>query len=87
MNRTFGDWIFTTGLENLDAQLLVVHGARDSAAVPPQCAWADAVRDGRLLLIPDTGKGAVAECPEIVLPPIASFLGGAWPAEETPRAR
>lgn len=77
--RTFGDWDFTTGLEDLDAPLLVVHGARDSAAVPPQRAWAAAVPDGRLLLVPGAAKGAVAERPEVVFPAVAAFLKGAWP--------
>lgn len=79
--RTFGDWDFTTGLEDLSAPLLVVFGARDSAAVPQQRAWAEAVPRGRLLLVPEAGKGAVAYRPDVVLPAVAAFLGGEWPAE------
>lgn len=79
--RTFGDWDFTTGLEDLDAPLLVIHGARDSAALPQQRAWANAVPRGRLLLVEDAVKGAVADRPEVVLPAVASFLAGEWPSD------
>lgn len=77
--RSFGDWDFTTGLEDLDAPLLVVHGTRDSARLAVQRDWAAAVPRARLLTVPGTAKGPVDERPEIVLPAVAEFLGGAWP--------
>ncbi len=80
--RTFGDWDFTTGLEDFSVPLLVVYGARDSASVPAQRAWADAVPRGRLLLVPEAGKGAVSERPDLVIPAISAFLRGAWPEEK-----
>lgn len=79
--RTFGDWDFTTGLEDIDAPLLVVHGDRDSAALALQRDWVAAVPQGRLLVVPGAGKGAVADRPELVVPAVESFLRGAWPAE------
>jgi proline iminopeptidase len=84
--RSFGAWDFTTGLEDLDAPLLVVHGTRDSAALALQRDWAAAVPRGRLLAVPGTAKGPVDERPEIVLPAVAEFLGGAWPEGAEPVA-
>lgn len=78
--RTFG-WDFTTGLEDVDAPLLVVHGERDSAALALQRDWAEAVPRGRLLAVTGAGKGAVSDRPELVLPAVESFLRGAWPAD------
>lgn len=78
---TFGDWDFTSGLEDLSAPVLVVYGARDSTEVAAQRAWAEAVPNGRLLLVPSAGKGAIAYRPDVVLPAVATFLQGEWPAE------
>ena len=82
--RSFGDWDFTTGLESLDAPLLVVHGTRDSARLALQRDWAAAVPRGRLLAVTRARKGAVSDRPEVVLPAVAAFLAGSWPdgAEE-----
>lgn len=77
---TFGDWDFTSGLEHLAAPVLVVHGARDTAALPAQRAWAEAVPNGRLLLVPRAGKGAIADRPDVVVAAVTTFLGGEWPA-------
>lgn len=78
--RTFGDWDFTTGLEQVSAPLLVVYGARDSLAVSAQRAWASAVPNGRLLLVPEAGKAALTDRPDLVVPAITSFFHGVWPA-------
>lgn len=77
---TFGDWDFTSGLEDVTAPLLVIWGARDSAAVPGQRAWASSVANGRLLLLPGVGKAAIAGRPEQVEAAIDTFLDGSWPA-------
>lgn len=77
--RYFGDWDFTVGLERVSAPLLVVYGEQDSLAHPLQRAWASAVANGRLLLVPGAGKGAASENPNFVLPAIDTFLRGAWP--------
>lgn len=79
--RTFGPWDFTTGLEHVTAPLLVVHGGRDSAAISQQRAWASAVPNGRLLLVPEAGPSAWTERPDVVFPAVASFFAGSWPAE------
>lgn len=79
--RSFGDWDFTCRLREVDAPLLVIHGDRDSLAIPQQRAWAAAAPNGRLLVIPGAGKGAIADRPELVVSAIATFLDGAWPED------
>ena len=73
--RTFGDWNFTKGLENVSAPVLVVYSAYDdSLAVAEQRAWSSAFPDGRLLLVPGADKGALAERPDIVVPAVMEFF-------------
>lgn len=79
--RTFGPWDFTTGMEHVTAPLLVVHGGRDSAAISQQRAWASAVPNGRLLLVPEAGQSAWAERPEVVFTAVGRFFDGSWPQE------
>lgn len=84
--RTFGDWDFTSGLEHVSAPLLVVAAGRDSLTIAAQRAWAAAVPNGRLLIVPGEGA-AVTDRPQVVLPAITSFLRGRWPEEATPVER
>lgn len=73
--RTFGDWNFTSGLDNVSVPVLVVYSADDdSLAVAEQRAWSSAFPDGRLLLVPGTDKGALAERPDIVVPAVIEFF-------------
>lgn len=76
---TFAAWDFTSGLEDFAAPVLVVHAARDTVARPAQRAWAAAVPNGRLLLVP-RARIAIADRPDLVIPAITTFLGGEWPA-------
>lgn len=72
--RSFGDWDFTTGLEEVSAPVLVVSGDRESAAPAQQEAWADAYPRGRLLVVPGAGKAAIATHPAQVLPALTAFF-------------
>lgn len=74
--RYFGAWDYTTGLEQVDAPLLVVYGEEDSLAIPTQQQWADAVPDGRLLLVPGVEKSVLSDKPEIAVPAIIKFFKG-----------
>jgi proline iminopeptidase len=74
--RYYRGWDFTRKLENVTAPLLVVHGKRDSLMIPAQQAWADAVPNGELLLVPDAEKGAISGNTEFVLPAIRKFFRG-----------
>ena len=84
--RSFGDWDYTGSMGEIDAPLLVVHGDRDPEAVPEQRAWAAAVPNGRLLLVPGAGKGVSADRPEVFFAAVEIFLAGEWPTgAEEPR--
>jgi pimeloyl-ACP methyl ester carboxylesterase len=75
---SFGAWDFTTSLSGLAAPLLVVAGEANAEL---QCAWARAVPDARLLVVPGTGSTPIAERPDVVHPAIDRFLRGRWPRE------
>ena len=77
----FGDWDFTTEFHDITVPLLVVYGAQDSLALPQQHAWAQAFANGRLLIVPKAGKGAIADRPDLVLPALESFFAGKWPED------
>jgi len=74
--RSFGDWDFTRGLEEVFAPLLVVYGEDDPVGVPAQREWAEAVPNGRLLLVPDAGKAALSDNPELTLAAVERFFRG-----------
>lgn len=76
---TFGDWDFTKAFSDITAPLLVVYGAQDSFALPQQHAWAQAFPNGRILLVPKAGKGAIADRPDLVFPALELFFKGRWP--------
>jgi proline iminopeptidase len=78
--EAFGDWDFTQSLRQLRAPLLVIDGALDTRGVSMERAWAQAVAQGRLLLVPNAGRAAHAERPDVVFPAIQAFLAGTWPA-------
>lgn len=78
--RSFGDWDFTDSMGHVEAPLLVIHGALEAGATDAQRAWAAAVPNGRLLSIPDAGKGASADRPDRFYPAVETFLRGEWPA-------
>jgi proline iminopeptidase len=85
--RTFGDWDFTSGLERVTAPLLVVYGESDSLALPAQRAWAAAVPNGRLLVVPGAGKAALTDRPDLVVPAVVTFFHGSWPEGAKPGDR
>lgn len=80
--RSFGDWDFTTGLEEVPAPVLVLCGEDDPSAIPMQRGWADAFPNGRLLLVPNAGKAAFSANPEFVIPAVEEFFGEEPPTGE-----
>jgi pimeloyl-ACP methyl ester carboxylesterase len=82
--EAFGKWDFTHSLSELQAPLLVIDGERDKRGLAMERAWARAVPNGRLLIIPDAGRVAHAERPEVVFPAIDEFLRGTWPKGALP---
>ena len=84
---SLGAWDFTRpsgALTGVEAPLLVVWGDRDPSPIASQRAWAAAVADGRLLVVPGAGHAPHAERPDVVLPAIERFLAGQWPEGAAP---
>lgn len=78
--RRLGSWDFTGALGHVRAPLLVITGDRDETPVAGHRAWAAAVPDGRLLVIPGAGHGPHVEAPGVYFPALDAFLAGGWPA-------
>ncbi len=76
----FGEWDFTESLRDVAVPVLVVHGANDHAGEPLQLAWARAFPEGRIWTIPQAGRGAIADRPDLVWTGMRQFLRGEWPA-------
>lgn len=72
--RTFGNWDYTAGLNHIDSALLVIHGEKDSLGAYSQELWSEAFPDGQLSVIPEAGKSAITDQPELVIPQIADFF-------------
>lgn len=78
--RSLGAYDFTREMGAVRAPLLVITGDRDETPVPAHRAWAAAVPDGRLLVIPGGGHYPHVENPEIFYPAVEAFMAGRWPA-------
>jgi proline iminopeptidase len=77
--EAFGKWDFTHSFSQVRAPLLVIHGERDQRGLAMDRSWARAIPNGRLLVIPNSGRAAYAERPDAVFPAIHDFLEGRWP--------
>jgi proline iminopeptidase len=77
--RLLGDADLARGLERMTAPLLVVTGDRDETPVPGHAAWAAAVPNGRLLVIPGLAHNPHVEAPDVFFPLLETFLAGGWP--------
>lgn len=77
--RSMGAYDFTGQMGGVRAPLLVITGDRDETPVPAHRAWAEAVPDGRLLVIPGGGHYPHVENPEIFYPAVDAFMAGRWP--------
>lgn len=74
--RYFGDWDYMDSLEEVTAPLLVIYGERETPGIPMQKQWIDAVPDGRLILVPEAGKGAFFDNPDAAFPVVEEFFRG-----------
>jgi pimeloyl-ACP methyl ester carboxylesterase len=59
---------------------LVVHGAQDNTPVEGNREWVEHQPNARLLVVPQAGHWPQYERPDVVLPAMAAFLEGTWPA-------
>jgi proline iminopeptidase len=67
-------------LSRVRSPVLIVHGG--SGAIPTEAmhAWADALPDARLMVIPDAGHYLHVDRPDVFFPAALEFLRGSWPA-------
>lgn len=74
---TMEGWNFTNEAARVEAPALVVQGLQD-AQVPPTGGkvWAEALPNGRLVEVPETGHLPLEESPDVVVPEIEGFLSG-----------
>lgn len=72
--RTFGNWDYTSGMDHIQAPLLVIHGARDTLSVDSQYSWSEVLPNGNLIAVPEAGKTTITDQPEFVVPAIRDFL-------------
>lgn len=77
--RGLGVYDFTRELGGVRAPLLVITGDRDETPVPSHQAWAAAVPNGRLLVIPGGGHYPHVERPDVFYPAVDAFMAGGWP--------
>jgi proline iminopeptidase len=85
--EVFGNWDFTHSFSSVRAPLLVIHGERDKRGLAMDRSWARAIPNGRLLVIPNSGRAAYVERPDAVFPAIDEFLEGRWPNGALPADR
>jgi proline iminopeptidase len=67
-------------LSRVRSPVLIVHGS--SGAIPTEAmhAWADALPDARLMVIPGAGHYLYVDRPDVFFPAALEFLRGSWPA-------
>jgi pimeloyl-ACP methyl ester carboxylesterase len=69
------DWDWRSVARALDAPTLCVHGLADAISPDASREWASAPRDGRLLILTDSGHYPWLECPETFAAVAQAFLG------------
>ena len=76
---SLGKWDYSKSLQHVSAPLLVIYGDRDPSPISSQWAWAAAVGDGRLLVIPGAGHAPHVTHPDGYFSAVETFLAGRWP--------
>lgn len=85
--ESMGAWDYTRSLKRVRAPLLVVYGDQDPSPRSSQEAWATAVPDGRLLVVPGAGHSPHVDRPTEVFAALEAFLAGGWPKQAVRPAR
>jgi pimeloyl-ACP methyl ester carboxylesterase len=70
------DWDSRPAARMLDVPTLCVHGLADAISPDASREWATATREGRLLILTDSGHYPWLECPETFATVARAFLGG-----------
>jgi parallel beta-helix repeat protein len=67
-------------LSRVRSPVLIVHGGSGAIPTAAMQAWADALPDARLMVIPDAGHYLHVDRPDVFFPAALEFLRGSWPA-------
>ncbi len=76
---SLGDYNFIPMLRRLGIPALILEGERSIPTLDSAHAWAEAMPNARLLLIPRSGHFPQVEQPRLFFPAVENFLNGAWP--------
>ena len=77
---SLGDWDFLPMLSHLQTKALIVEGEQ-SITLGGTRAWASAMPNARLLLVPGAGHFPQVEQPALFFAAIEHFLSGSWPQD------
>jgi proline iminopeptidase len=77
---SLGEWDWLPILRAVQAPALVIHGSEDPLPLASARAWAAALPNSRLLVLPGRGHFPYVEAPDEFFAAVDSFLRGAWPA-------
>ena len=78
---SLGDWDFVPLLAGLKVPALVVEGEASAPTIAGVKAWAEALPNGQLLLIPNAGHFPQVEQPHHFFPEVERFLSGTEPKD------
>ena len=76
---SLGEYDFTSRLQRLATPALIVEGGQSIPTLDSAHAWAEAMPNARLLLIPNSGHFPQVEQPRLFFPAVEHFLNGGWP--------
>ncbi len=76
---SLGEYDFSPNLRRLSVPTLIVEGEQSIPTLDSAKAWAAAMPNARLLLIPNSGHYPQVEQPILFFPAIERFLNGGWP--------
>lgn len=76
---SLGEYNFLPKLRALRTPTLIIEGAESLPTLEGVRAWAEAMPDGRLLLLPKSGHFPQVERAELFFPAAEQFLRGGWP--------
>ena len=79
--RSLGEYDLVPKLRQLEIPTLIVEGEQSVPTLDSVHAWAEAMPNARLLLIPKSGHFPQVEQPRLFFPAVKNFLNGAWPKE------
>ena len=76
---SLGGYNFIPMLQRLRIPALIVEGEQSIPTLDSAHAWAEAMPNARLLLIPNAGHFPQVEQPRLFFPAVEHFLNGGWP--------